>query len=141
MKINTVTNKEELLKCTDVILELRPHLAGTDLFSMFEKIQKENFKIIYIEENNKVVAFGGYRYITTLYSNKTLYIDDLATLPSARGKGYAGKLLDYIVDEAKTNQCHAVTLDSGSHRHDAHRLYLNKRFKITAHHFHFDLSA
>ena len=28
-----------------------------------------------------------------------------------------------------------ITLDSGHHRHTAHRLYLNKGFEIKSHHF------
>jgi GNAT superfamily N-acetyltransferase len=139
MEISIVKNKTDLLKCKDVILELRPHLKDKDLASIHKKMMPEAFKIIFIEENGKAIAFSGYRYQTMLYSGKTLYIDDLCTLPEARGKGYAGKLLDYIIQEARENNCDAVTLDSGYHRLDAHRLYLNKGFDLSSHHFHHSL--
>jgi GNAT superfamily N-acetyltransferase len=76
-----------------------------------------------------------------LYSGKTLYIDDLSTLPEGRGKGYASALLDYVIAEARTLGCTCVTLDSGHNpaRYDAHRLYLSKRFNIVSHHFRLDL--
>jgi GNAT superfamily N-acetyltransferase len=56
-------------------------------------------------------------------------------LPTSRGKGYAGKLLDFVEAEARAKGYKVVTLDSGHQRFDAHRLYLNKGFKIVAHHF------
>ena len=70
-----------------------------------------------------------------LYSGEIIYIDDLSTLPEYRGKGYAGTLLDYLHKLAAENGKRAVHLDSGYHRNDAHRLYLNKGYKIASHHF------
>ena len=75
-----------------------------------------------------------------LYSGKTLYIDDLSTLPGARGKGYASTLLDFVIEQARQHGCQCVSLDSGQNpaRYDAHRLYLKKGFNITSHHFKLD---
>jgi GNAT superfamily N-acetyltransferase len=140
MEIKTVNNSSDLLKCKEVILELRPHLKAKDLVALHERMIPEGFKIIYIEEEGKALAFSGYRYQNMFYSGLTLYIDDLCTLPKARGKGYAGMLLDFIINEAKKNNADAVTLDSGYHRLDAHRLYLNKGFVLSSHHFHFKIS-
>ncbi len=68
-----------------------------------------------------------------------MYIDDLCSLPSARGKGHGGALLDRAIEIAKLEKCNAVSLDSGYTRNDAHRLYLNKKFQLASHHFHIDL--
>ena len=141
MKVLHVSTDEDLIKCSEVIVELRPHLKGRDLLVLFKSMQPETFRIIYIEEDGKAVAFAGYRFLTMFFSGKTLYVDDLSTLPQYRGKGYAGKLLDHIIQEAKENHFDAVTLDSGHHRYDAHRLYLNKGFIIESHHFHLQLSG
>lgn len=140
MEVKKVNSKEDLLKCKDVILELRPHLKGKDITAIFKKMQGEDFHIIFIEENNKAVAFLGYRFLTMFFSGDTLYIDDLCTLPTARNKGYAGKLLDHVIVEAKTKNINAVTLDSGVQRFTAHKLYLNKNFQIESHHFHLQLT-
>ena len=139
MQIRKVTNAEDILKCAEVILELRPHLKGKDLVSLYAEMVKETFSIIYVEEGNKAVAFAGYRHLTMFFSGATLYIDDLCTLPSHRGKGYANLLLDHIIKEARENSVDVVSLDSGHHRYNAHKLYLNKDFVIEGHHFHLDL--
>jgi GNAT superfamily N-acetyltransferase len=141
VKIKKVNSIEDLKKCTEVILALRPHLNAKKVLSMYETMQKEGYHIIYIEEDNKAVAFAGYRSYTMFFSARTIYIDDVCTLPDYRGKGYAGKLLDYIIDKAITGKYNAVSLDSGHHRNKAHKLYLNKEFIIEAHHFHLNIQS
>jgi hypothetical protein len=43
--------------------------------------------------------------------------------------------LDFIKQYAIELGCDAIHLDSGHQRHDAHRLYLQKKFRIASHHF------
>lgn len=134
-RVVTATAQEDLQLCEAVILELRPHLKGKNLWEQYRKQSEESYQILYVRENEKAVAFIGYRTLNMLYSGKTLYIDDLCTLPESRGKGYAGMLLDKVFAIAKANNCDTVSLDSGHHRYTAHRLYLNKGFDIVDHHF------
>jgi GNAT superfamily N-acetyltransferase len=91
--------------------------------------------LLYINENNKTVAIAGYRVFTMLYCGKILYIDDLSTLESCRGKGYASLLLNYIYEIAKNENCSSVQLDSGAGRTTAHKLYFKENFTISAFHF------
>ena len=95
----------------------------------------EGYQMAYIEVNYQAVSAIGYRYLQMLHNGKQIYIDDLTTLPGERGKGYASRLLDYVIRIAKENSYDCVTLDSGPHRHEAHRLYLNKGFIIGSYHF------
>jgi GNAT superfamily N-acetyltransferase len=66
-----------------------------------------------------------------------MYIDDVSTLKTARGKGFADKLMRWVIAEAKRRQCEGVHLDSGvgSDRAAAHRLYMRNHLGISAHHF------
>jgi GNAT superfamily N-acetyltransferase len=102
-------------------------------------MQQDGYQMIFVsvKEGNmdKPVSFAGYRNMNMLYSGKTIYIDDLSTLPAHRGHGYASKLLDYIYQLAKDTGKTAVHLDSGYVRQTAHRLYLQKGFVLSAHHF------
>lgn len=77
---------------------------------------------------------AGFRFCEFLAWGRVLYIDDLTTIPSARGKGYAGALLDWLTEQAAQQGCDAVHLDTGYTRHAAHRLYLSKGFEMTSHH-------
>ena len=135
MEIKIATTKEDILKCWEVLLALRPHLSLDTFVPILTEMIAEGYTLAYTEEDGKAVAAVGFRYLQFLYNGKQYYIDDLSTLPEYRGKGHAGKLLDYVIDKAKLNGFKTVNLDSGYQRTDAHRLYLNKGFTLNSHHF------
>ena len=135
IEIKIAKTEMDILKCWEVLLALRPHLKKENFVSTVTEMMGEGYTLAYIEEREKAVAAVGYRYQQFLYNGKHFYIDDLSTLPESRGKGFAGKLLDFVIDQAKANGYKGVTLDSGYTRFDAHRLYLNKGFTLNCHHF------
>lgn len=125
----------DIESCHDVVLALRPHVQKENFVQRVQEMMKESYQLIYVCEGEKPVACAGFRNMYMLYGGKIIYIDDLSTLPDHRGKGYAGQLLDFIHHLAKETGKDAVHLDSGYQRNDAHRLYLNKGYKMIAHHF------
>ncbi|GAB3897057.1 GNAT family N-acetyltransferase [Spirosoma agri] len=139
------TTDADIRRCLPAMLALRPHLTSEQALEQIRYQQEnERFVLAFINEgdhSHPAPAVVGYRYMNLLYSGKTLYIDDLSTLPEGRGKGYASTLLDFVIEQARQAGCQCVSLDSGQNpaRYDAHRLYLNKRFNITSHHFKLDL--
>jgi GNAT superfamily N-acetyltransferase len=137
MKINIATDADSINKCFDVMLALRPNLKKETFSYTILGMMSRGYNLIYIEENGKAVCASGFRFTEHLAWGKPVYIDDLSTLPEARGKGYASSLLDYIFQLAKEKGYDQVHLDSGCNeaRYDAHRLYLNKGFNITSFHF------
>lgn len=139
MKIQYASTTEDYKKCWQVVKELRPHLSDQEYLEMISEMEKETYSIIFIEENGMAISFCGFRYVTMLHRGKSIYIDDLATLPQGRGKGYGATLLKFVINKAKAEMLQSIHLDSGHQRYEAHRLYLNHGFKITSHHFALDL--
>jgi len=135
--IQVVATESDILKCRSAIQALRPTLTDDLYFDAVEKTLADNRQIIFIEEENQAAAVAVFETGYNLFRGKYIYIDDLSTLPGNRGKGYAGKLVDWILEYAKKEGYAQVHLDSGVSpgRTDAHRLYLNKRFQITSMHF------
>ena len=135
--IQIVENENDILKCRRVIQALRPVLTDDIYLQEVNKTLADRRKFIFIEENNEAAAVAVFEKGYNLFRGSYIYIDDLSTLPEYRGKGYAGILLDWILDYAKNNNVKEVHLDSGvsEARTDAHRLYLKKRFQISSLHF------
>ncbi len=121
----------------DAMRELRPHLATPEDFVAAVRIQrKEGYRLVAsLDAEGNVAAVGGFRPLTNLYAGSHLYIDDLTTLSTARRQGHAAALLRWVDEEARRLGCAGVHLDSGTHRHDAHRLYLGSGYVIPAFHF------
>ena len=135
MPVQLAQTDTDILKCWPVMHLLRPHLIENEFVAVVREQMQGGYCLAFVEENDLAAAAVGYRYMQKLYDGKQIYIDDLTTLAEHRGKGYGGLLLDFVQQEAEALGCACVTLDSGPTRNDAHRLYLNKGFKIVGMHF------
>ena len=137
MKVLTAIDIQSVNKCFEVLQALRPQLKKEIFYDLISGMMSRGYHLIYIEENGKAVCASGFRFSEHLAWGKAIYIDDLSTLPSARGKGYASAILDHIFQIAKEKNYDQVHLDSGCNeaRYEAHRLYLKMGFNITSHHF------
>jgi GNAT superfamily N-acetyltransferase len=143
MKIEFANTDEQLLKCRAAILELRPHIPVNQYLKKARLLLSEGAKMIYVDDTTggDSPAVAVFRTNYYFYRGNNIYIDDLICLPQHRGNGYAGTLLDFIIDQAKQTGCANIHLDSGyqKERFTAHRLYLNKGFHLASHHFVLDL--
>jgi GNAT superfamily N-acetyltransferase len=118
---------------------LRPHHDERAAFvRRIDAVQRpQGYRLVGAFEGERVVAVAGFRVIESLASGRSLYVDDLSTLPEARRRGHAGRLLDWCAEEAGRLCCDELHLDSavGADRIDAHRLYFNRGLRIAAFHF------
>jgi GNAT superfamily N-acetyltransferase len=132
---------EEILACLPVMLLLRPNLTREEFVGQVRRQQAQAFQLLALKENGDVKCVLGFREAEYLIWGKTIYIDDLSTVTDGRGKGYAGRLMDWVTDYARAHHCKAVHLDSGFARHEAHRFYLNRGFTLACHHFYLEIPS
>ena len=125
----------EIAKCFAVMQELRPHLQEHTFVETVCELQKGGYKLAFVEEESRVVALAGYRIAHNLFMGKHLYVDDLVTSASQRSKGYGELLIQWLREQALSSQCQYFHLDSGTHRHDAHRFYFRQGLSIASYHF------
>ncbi len=134
--IEQISTIEGIRACYPVMRQLRPHFNEERTF--IEQVQRQlsaGYKLACAKEEGQVRAVTGFQILEFLAWGKVLYIADLVSDLEARKNGHASKLLQWVIEQAKQENCDQVHLDSGPQRHDAHRFYLNHRFKITGHHF------
>jgi GNAT superfamily N-acetyltransferase len=118
---------------------LRTHYRDkAEFVRRVDEVQRpEGYRIVGAFEGGRCVAVAGFRVIHNLAWGDTLYVDDLSTLPEARGRGYGRALLEWCREEGARERCTEFHLDSGvgPEREDAHRLYFNTGLRISAYHF------
>lgn len=121
--------------------ELRPNVTTVEAFvEQVDIVQRPaGYRLVGAFDGNagEAAAAAGFRVSTSLSWGRFLYVDDLSTRETARGRGLARQLLDWLHEEAARLGCGQVHLDSGvgPHRQDAHRLYQKAQYSIAAHHF------
>ena len=134
IEIQAASNEQDIQKCFSIMQQLRPHLKKELFVAQVQRQIAAGYHLIYIEVDNEVVSLAGYRAGEFLAWGKILYIDDFITSSNARGKGYGGSMMSWIIKQAQAESCNEIHLDTGTQRHAAHKLYLNKGFKLSSYH-------
>ena len=137
-QIQIATTPEEIDRCFPVMSQLRPLLVAGEFFARVHAQQAEGYQLAFLEYQNAIVSVAGFRLQNMLSSGKTLYVDDLVTDAAARSQGHGEAMLQWLIALAREADCDTFSLDSGTHRQDAHAFYLRERLRITS--FHFSLS-
>lgn len=139
-QVKVIKTDLEIQQCWEVAFLLRPHLDKDRWSSMIlEMMENEKYHIAAIAHDDKFVAFVGYRFMTSLHSGNIIYIDDLCTLESYRGKGLASTLLGHVKTVALSDSKDRVVLDTDFGNNTAQKVYLKHGFQLAALHLICDL--
>jgi GNAT superfamily N-acetyltransferase len=114
---------------------LRPHLVEAEFVGRVRAQQAQGFRLAHLEAAGEVVAVAGFRVMEMLATGRTMYVDDLVTDGTRRSRGYGRTMLDWLQALARAEGCEMFSLDSGTHRQDAHAFYFRERMRVTSFHF------
>lgn len=137
--IQIATTPAEINRCFPVMSQLRPKLIAAEFVDVVQAQQTEGYQLAFLEDDGRIVSVAGFRMQNMLSSGKTLYVDDLVTDATVRSQGHGEAMLQWLIDLAREAGCNSFSLDSGTHRQDAHAFYLRNRLRITSFHFHLPL--
>lgn len=75
-------------------------------------------KMMAFEKDNTIVGFIDYSIIY-----EKIELNYIIVVPSYRNQGIASKLMEFLIDEAKSNKCINITLEVRVHNNNAINLY------------------
>lgn len=122
-----------------VLQQLRSHLTVELLDQVLREGEPQGLRFLAAFDRDACVGVAGWRVVANTSGIRILYVDDLVTDGTVRGRGVGSALLAELRDRGIAAGCRTLELDSGVQRYDAHRFYLRERMAITAHHFDLDL--
>jgi len=64
-----------------------------------------------------------------------MYVDDLVTDEAMRSRGFGKRMIEWLVEQARSEGCKTFSLDSGTHREAAHAFYFRVGLRISDFHF------
>ncbi len=135
MRIRHAESCEDIARCFPVMVQLRPALIEAQFVARIQALQSGGYKLVLLEDEGEVQAVAGYRVGDMLSRGRHMYVDDLVTTEAARSAGYGAGLFDWLVQRAQDADCQQLDLDSGVHRHSAHRFYFRRGMHIPSYHF------
>ncbi len=133
--IQLATSEADIRRCYPVMHQLRPKYSEAAFVERVKLQTPGGYQLAFLEVAGTVHAVAGYRVSENLAWGRFLYVDDLVSGEEVRGQGFAGKLIDWLIDRGRAAGCKELHLDSGVQRFNAHRFYLGKGMNITSHHF------
>ncbi len=134
-EIRIARSPEEIDRCFLVMHQLRPMLTAEKFVEQVAVQQAEGYELAYLEHGEAVVCVAGFRVIHVLWSGKTFYVDDLVTDEAQRSRGHGETMLQWLIARARELGCATFSLDSGTHRKEAHAFYMRNGLRISDFHF------
>lgn len=129
------TSDADILRCYDVMRELRPHIERSDFVERVREQQQDGYQLAFVEADGEVVTVAGFRIGNNLHMGRHLYVDDLVSAPGTRSRGHGTTMLTWLREQAHAAGCEWFDLDSGTHRERAHAFYFREGMTITSFHF------
>ncbi|MCI0747144.1 MAG: GNAT family N-acetyltransferase [Verrucomicrobia subdivision 3 bacterium] len=125
----------QIAACFSTMAELRPHLSQAAFLERVKRQMTQGYRLVYLVFEGECVACAGFRILENLAWGKFLYVDDLVTRETSRGRGFGSNLLNWLLDLAQREGCAELHLDSGTQRTGAHRFYFKSGMLVKSFHF------
>jgi GNAT superfamily N-acetyltransferase len=136
VEVQLAITPEPIARCFEVMRELRPALASAEEFvARVQQQQAQGFHLAFLEREGQVVTVAGFRVQHMLGRGLTMYVDDLVTGEMFRSQGNGKRMLDWLIACAREQGCETFSLDSGTHRREAHAFYFREGMRISSFHF------
>ncbi len=139
VQFHYIADEVWLRRCWPVFSQLRPDLSEEEFVERWRAQDAEGYRILSARKGDVILGAAGFRFLTTMAWGRILYLDDLIVDDTVRGAGLGSRLLDKLKDLAQEEGCRQVHLDTGYHRHAAHRVYARNGFQFNCHHLAFTL--
>jgi GNAT superfamily N-acetyltransferase len=133
--IQLAESKEQIHRCFPVMHQLRPALMADTFVDRVEQQQREGYRLAFLDHDGSVASVAGFRVMSVLWSGRTLYVDDLVTDEVMRSHGFGAQMIAWLIALAKEEGCETFSLDSGTHRHEAHAFYFRQGLRVSDFHF------
>lgn len=139
ISIQLAQSREQIARCFPVMHQLRPKLSAENFVERIEQQQREGYRLAFLQQDGAVASVAGFRVMSVLWSGRTLYVDDLVTDEAIRSQGFGEQMISWLVALARKEGCETFSLDSGTHRQQAHAFYFRQGLRITDFHFQMQL--
>ena len=105
----------------EVVQELRPDLSYDDYETLIYEMRHQEYRMYGIFLGEELVTYAGVSVQVNLHWRRHLFVYDLVTYSSMRGKGYGKAMIDYLIDIAKMHRCEHMVINPGNERGGADR--------------------
>ena len=141
LTIRDLSDKKSMLEAYPLIQQMYQDMNFDKFASALdEMIARNNYQMVAVLNDNKIIAVSGYWISHMLYCGRYLQVSNLVVDKNIRSQGIGKKILNYLEDKARDLGCNKIVLDSYTENKKSHSLYFGADFYIRGFHFMKDLS-
>ena len=123
-----------LARAEPVHRQLRPALPA-DYAGAMQRVFAGGARMCVAANGDAVAGVAVYRIYENTWDGLRMYVDDLVTDEAKRSSGVGHALMEHLQGIARRAGCAWYTLDSGTHRAQAHKFYFREGMTIASFHF------
>jgi GNAT superfamily N-acetyltransferase len=113
MDVRLLDTEREIAEAYPLMAQLRPHLKQADFAAVIRRQAADGYRLYGgFDDAGRLVALAGLRIAHTLSRGPHLFVDDLVTDESLRGRGYGKAMIRWLRAYATEQGLPAVCLDS-----------------------------
>ena len=133
--VKIMETTSDAMRCYPVMVQLRPHVSEDEFLTYVNEEAKMGYRLAALVEHGEIYSLAGYRIKNNLAFGSLMYVEDLVSDEKYRSQGGGKMLLQWLLKQAKENNCKKLALDSGVTRHAAHRFYINNKMDLLGYGF------
>lgn len=135
-----VADEETMILTYPLIHKIYKNLEyNTFIENIREMIMRNNYKMLIVYNDDKIVGVVGYWISKMLYCGRYMQLHNLIVADEYRGKGIGKSIINYMENLAIKVNCDKIVLDSYVENKKSHSLYFELDFYIRGFHFMKDL--
>lgn len=112
MTFKTLTTDEELTGAFPLMGMLRDRIHAETFVNEVRCQQQDGYELIGGFDEGRLVTLAGIRRAHTLSRGEHLFVDDLVTDESVRGRGYGTVMMEWLATRARAEGLDRIYLDS-----------------------------
>ena len=112
MEVRQLDADADLTAAFPLMAQLRPHLKSAEFVSIIRRQSADGYRLFGGFDDGRLVALAGLRATQNLSVGPHLYVDDLVTDESLRGRGHGTAMIHWIRSHARDSGLPWVCLDS-----------------------------
>ncbi len=124
---------DEIKGCYGLMRQLRPHLSSEREFvERWRSLSGDGYRLLALFVRKDIKALAGFQRQESFVHGAFLYVNDLVTDASDRGRGYGTLLMERLKTEGRALGCRKLVLDSGLENALGHRFYYRQGLLASA---------
>ncbi len=138
--IKDLDNLDKMIAALPLVQQMYKDMDRENFISSLQEMSTENnFKMIGVFADKKLIGVCGYWILRMLYCGRYIQASNLVVDKNHRSQGIGKMMLDYLENLGREMQCHKFVLDSYTENKKSHPLYFREGFYIRGFHFMKDL--